>query len=61
MQIVLWIVILLVFSFWLRMFWDMSVKDNLPKCYISITKDPKIDWMLAFIVFNVITAGLYFS
>ena len=42
------------------MFWDMSVKDNLSKCYISITKDPKIDWMLAFIVFNVITAGLYF-
>ena len=60
MQIILWLVALAIFSFWLWMFWDMSANETLSKCYITITKDPKLDWMLAFVFLNILTAGLYF-
>jgi hypothetical protein len=49
--------------FWLWMFSDMTKNENLPPCYITVTngRNPGLDWMVAFVFLNVITAMVYYA
>jgi cbb3-type cytochrome oxidase subunit 3 len=45
-------------AFWLWMFNDMLKSDYLPGL---MTNDAKLDWMVAFILFNVFAAVVYYA
>lgn len=48
--------------FWLWMFKEMADNMNPPPCFISITnaKNPKLDWLFAFVVLSILTAAVYY-
>jgi hypothetical protein len=48
--------------FWLWMFWDMTANDALPTCFVTFTNgsNPKLDWTMMFVVFNIFTAIFYY-
>ncbi len=52
------IVILPLIAFWLWMFNDMLQNNRLPSLF---TNDAKFDWMIAFILFNVFVAVVYYT
>jgi hypothetical protein len=62
LQLIVWIVPLVLLIFWLRMFWDMTNNDDLPKCFITFTRgnDARFDWTVTFIFLSLFTAILYF-
>jgi hypothetical protein len=52
------IVIIPLIAFWLWMFDDMLKTDRLPGL---LTNDARLDWMVAFILFNVFAAVVYYA
>ncbi len=53
-------VLLLAFSAW--MFLAMLRNEDLPACFISITRgtDPRLDWAVAFVFLNIFAALFYY-
>lgn len=53
-------VLLLAFSAW--MFLAMLRNDDLPACFITITRgsDPRLDWAVAFVFLSIFTALYYY-
>jgi hypothetical protein len=52
------IVIIPLIAFWLWMFDDMLKYDSLPGL---VTNDARLDWTIAFIIFNVFAAVVYYA
>lgn len=48
--------------FWLWMYRDMAANDAVPQCFFTLTNgtNPKLDWTMAFAVFNIFTAIFYY-
>ncbi len=61
-QVVAALLPLSLFAFWAWMFWDMLRNQDLPGCFITLSRgaDPRSDWTLSFLVLNVFTALFYF-
>ena len=61
-QLIIVIVPIVPLLFWAWMFRDMTIYDNLPKCFITFTRgsDSKFDWTVAFIFLSVFTAIFYY-
>lgn len=56
--------IVLLVSFWLWMFRDMSANAGaLPPCFVSVTdgRDQRRDWTFAFVALNLLAAAVYFA
>ncbi len=51
-------------AFWAWMYSDMvrTHNDRMPYCFITLTanNDPRLDWNVAFIFLNIITALYYY-
>jgi hypothetical protein len=52
------IVVIPLIAFWAWMLEDMLKNDHLPGL---LTADARLDWMIAFILFNVFAAVVYFA
>ena len=63
MRFLLWFIPLILVPFWLWMFWEMSHNDELPECVVSVSakRDTQLDWAIAFVLFNIVTAGYYYA
>jgi hypothetical protein len=61
-QLILALLPLPLIVFWLWMFSDMTKNGNLPQCFITLTngRNAELDWTVAFIFLNVITAMFYY-
>ena len=62
LQFVLTLIPLLLGIFWLWMFADMSKEGDLPSYIVTISNgaNPRLDWTLGFVIFNVLTAIYYY-
>ncbi len=51
-------------AFWAWMYSDLvrTPNDRMPDCFITVTSnnDPRLDWNVAFIFLNIITAAYYY-
>ncbi len=59
---ILALVPLVLLAFWAWMYLDMAGNEALPPCYISVTggNDRRLDWNVAFIFLNIVTAFVYY-
>lgn len=62
LQILVLVIPIVLLAFWAWMFNDMTKNDLLPPCFISISSGRNVrqDWMVAFVVLNIFTAGYYY-
>ncbi len=61
-QLIAALVPLALLGFWAWMFSDMAGNADLPYCFITVTgnNNPRLDWNVAFIFLNIITAAYYY-
>ena len=61
-QIIVLAVPVILLAFWAWMFNDMTNNKLLPACFVSISggRNVRQDWIAAFVIFSIFTAGYYY-
>ncbi len=62
-QLIAVLIPLLLLAFWAWMYSNMAGNEDLPNCFITVSAggNPRLDWNVAFILLNIVTAAYYYA